>query len=54
MQHLRQFIGRHEDAWKTLSSAGRSAARQAAQVAAKTLQGGHPEATATLCALARK
>ena len=46
--------GRLKDAWKALPLAGRSAARRAAQLAAKTLEGKHPEAAAALRALAKK
>jgi len=48
------FPGRLKDAWKALPSAGRAAARRAAQVAAKILEGQYPEAAAALRALAKR
>ena len=47
------FPGRLKDTWKALPSAGRPAARRAAQIVAKTLDGEHPEAAAALRAQAK-
>lgn len=48
------FPGRLRDAWKALPFPGRNPVRRAAQLAAKTLDGKHPEAAAALRALAKK